>query len=92
MRAKQVTIPFSGGPVSLFSLLGIQDGQRGSWAIKMQSPASNTQDILWGDKNQQPMILGAVGVTEEVLPNINLKDLHLRTTVANQILNVAIWQ
>ncbi len=91
MRAKQVTVP-SAGPVSLFSLLGIPDGQRGSWAIKMQSPAANTQDIFWGDKNAQPMILAAAGVTEEVLPNINLKDLHVVTVVADQVLNVAIWQ
>jgi hypothetical protein len=92
VRTKQVTVSHLGGPHSLFDLLGIPEGQRGSWSIKMQSPATNTQDVLWGDKNQQVMILAATGITEETIPGINLKGLYLKTITAPQLLNVTIWQ
>lgn len=89
MRTRQVTVGLT--PTSLLDLLGIPKGQRGTWSLKMQSPAANTADILWGDKSSQVMILAATGITEETIPGVNLRDFFL-VAASDQLLNVTIWQ
>ena len=64
-------------PASLASLLGIQNELRGSWSLKLQTPAGNTDDVFIGSAASQDLALPADTVDFE-LYGINLKDIYVR--------------
>lgn len=69
--AKSITPPVT--PASLLSLLGIQEGQRGSVDVLLQAPAANTADINLGTKVELPGFISPGG-------SANLEGLNLKTT------------
>ena len=77
MKSRQVTSEATAK--NLLTLLGIQDVERGTLSVKLDTVAA----VTWGDKNQQTMPIDG-----RVLPNTSLKDLYL---LGAGSVNVAWW-
>lgn len=89
MVAKDVTVGTT--PLSLLDALGIQEGLRGNANLKLQTPNTNTDSIFYGAKSLQNIELPPNDETNEMLHEVNLRDFHVRSTAAGQILRVLVF-
>lgn len=72
---------------SLHTLLGQQDEMRGGWIIRLQTPAANTGDVLYGNQATQLMVLDA-GLEATEFCYVNLKEFYLKGSAAGQVVRI----